>query len=96
MPSIDPNIVFHKIKMYLDAKPIQKCLHLFHPKKVVNIKSEVEKFLCVGFIYLVPLTDWVSNVIHVRNKHETIHVCVNYEDVNHACPKENYPTLFIN
>ncbi len=22
-------------------------------------------------------------------------VCVDYWDINHACPKENYPTLFI-
>ena len=24
-----------------------------------------------------------------------IHVCVDYRNVNHACPKDNYPTPFI-
>jgi len=25
-----------------------------------------------------------------------IHACVDYQDINHACPKENYLTPFIN
>ena len=28
-------------------------------------------------------------------KQGTIRVCVDYRDVNHACPKYNYPTPFI-
>jgi hypothetical protein len=29
-------------------------------------------------------------------KHNTIHVCVDYRDINKYCPKENYPTPFTN
>ena len=29
-------------------------------------------------------------------KKGTIRVCINYWDVNHACPKDNYPTPFMN
>ena len=32
----------------------------------------------------------------VTKKHGTIHVCVDYRDLNKACPKDNYPTPFIN
>ena len=49
----------------------------------------------VGFIYPVPLTDWVSNVVPVTKKQGTIRVCVDYRDLNAACPKDNYPTPFI-
>lgn len=28
-------------------------------------------------------------------KHGTIHICVDYWDLNRACPKDNYPTPFI-
>ena len=48
-----------------------------------------------GFIYPVPLTDWVLNIVPVMKKQGTIRVCVNYRDVNQACPKDNYPTPFI-
>ena len=30
---IDPRIVEHEIKTYLDAKPIRQCLHAMNPRK---------------------------------------------------------------
>jgi hypothetical protein len=68
MPCIDPNIVVHDIYIYLGAKLVQKQLHPIHPRKVVAIKMEVEKLLKQGFIYLVPLTNWVSNIVPFNKK----------------------------
>ena len=51
--------------------------------------------MCVGFIYPILLIEWVSNIITVMKKQGTIRVCVDYWDVNLACPKDNYPTPFI-
>jgi hypothetical protein len=42
------------------------------------------------------LTDWVSNLLSIKNKQGTIHVCVDYRDINKACPKDNFPTPFVN
>jgi len=41
------------------------------------------------------MTDWVSNIVSVTKKQGTIRVCVDYRDLNHAYPKDNYPTPFI-
>jgi hypothetical protein len=62
---------------------------------VVTIKLEVEKLLKAGFIYLVALTEWVSNPVPIDKKGGSIHVCVDYRDINKACPKDNFPTPFI-
>jgi hypothetical protein len=43
----------------------------------------------------VALTDWVSNIVLVTKKKGKIRVCVDYRDINKACPKDNYPTPFI-
>jgi hypothetical protein len=59
------------------------------------IKVEVKKLLKSGFIYPIPLTEWVSNIILITKKQGTIHVCVDYRDLNKSCPKDNYPTPFI-
>jgi hypothetical protein len=40
------------------------------------------------------LTDWVSNLVPVTKKQGTIGVCVDYRDINKACPKDNYLTPF--
>jgi len=95
MSGIDSRIVEHEIKMYPDVKLVRQWLRHVHLKEATVIKAEVEKILCAGFIYLVPLTDWVSNIFPVMKKQGTIRVCINYRDVNQACPKDNYPTPFI-
>jgi hypothetical protein len=86
----------HDIETYPGVKPIRRKLHPVHLKKTTTIKVEVEKLLKPGFIYPILLTEWVSNIIPVTKKQGTIHVCVDYRDLNKACPKDNYPTPFIN
>ena len=66
-----------------------------HPRKADVIKGEVEKLLKASFIYPIPLIDWVSNIVTITKNQGTIRVCVDYHDINRACPKDNYPTLFI-
>jgi len=95
MPGIDPTIVVHEIKTYPDAKPIRKHLRQIHLQKAAAIKAEVEKLLKAGFIYPIPLTDLVSNIVPINKKQGTIRICIDYRDINRACPKHNYPTPYI-
>ena len=60
-----------------------------------SYKAEIEKLLKVGFIYPIPLTEWVSNPVLVDKKHGVIHICTYFRDLNHACPKDNFPTPII-
>ena len=96
MLGINPSIVFHEIKTYPDAKRVRQCLRQMHPRKAATIKAEFEKLLQAGFIYPIPLMDWVSNIVHVNKKQGTIRICIDYRDINRAYPKDNYPTPYIN
>ena len=85
-----------RVDPYLDVKTIrQKHLHAMNHCKVTAIKDEIEKFLKDGFIYLLPLTEWVSNTVHVDKKQWSIRVCTDFRDLNRACPKDNFPILVI-
>jgi hypothetical protein len=93
--------VLTPISLYMKLRPI-RMLNPFNrdfsqstPVKPSAIKLEVEKLLKDGFIYPVALTDWVSNLVLVNKKQGTIRVCVDYRDINKACPKDNFPTPFI-
>ena len=68
IPGIDPFIVVHEIKTYPGAKPVQKKLCQVHLRKAVAIREEIEKILREVFIYPVPLTEWVSNIVPVNKK----------------------------
>ena len=62
----------------------------------MSIKAKVEKCLKAGFVYPVPLTEWVSNIVPVTKKQGTIRVYIDFRDLNKACPKDNFLTLHIN
>jgi hypothetical protein len=81
--------------MYPNAKPVRQKLCLVNPKKVAAINIEVEKLPKEGFIYPIHLTQWVSNPVPVNKKQGTICVCTDFRDLNKACPKDNFPTPFI-
>lgn len=71
IPSIDPSIVQHEIRKYENPKPICQNLQPVNRRKAASIKAEVEKLLEVGFIYLIPLTDCVSNPVPMDKKQGT-------------------------
>ena len=68
MPGIDTHIVEHEIKTYPDANPSWQRLRAVNPRKAPVIKAEIEKLLNVGFIYPIPLIEWVSNPVSVDKK----------------------------
>jgi hypothetical protein len=95
MLGINPRIVEHEIKTYPDSKPVRQHPRAVNPQKAPAIKAEVEKLLNVGFIYPVPLTEWVSNPIPINKKQGTIYVCMDFHDLNKDYPKDNFSTPFI-
>ena len=68
MLGIDPWIIEHEIKTCTNVKPVREKLRVVNPRKAPTIKVEIEKLLKDGFIYPVPLTEWVSNPIAVNKK----------------------------
>jgi hypothetical protein len=63
-----------------------------NPQKATTIKDEVEKMTKVDFIYPIQLMQWVSNPVLINKKQGTIRVCMDFHDLNKACPKDNFPT----
>ena len=76
-------------------RPIRQKMCQVHPRKVAPIKAEVEKILKAGFIYPIPLMEWVSNIVLIAKKQGTIRVYIDFRDLKRACPKDNFPTPHI-
>ena len=75
--------------------PVRQRLHAVNPRKAPTIKVEIDKLLKASFIYPIPLTEWVSNLVSVDKKQGTICICIDFHDLNRACPKDNFSTPFI-
>ena len=53
--------------------------------------EEIRKLLEADFIREVYYPDWLANVVMVKKANEKWRMCINFTDLNRACPKDNYP-----
>jgi len=51
--------------------------------------------LDVGFIREIQYTTWLANVVLVKKNNGQWRMCVDYTDLNKACPKDAYLLLSI-
>jgi hypothetical protein len=51
----------------------------------------VEKLLQAGSIREVHYLDWLANVVLVKKASGKWRMCVDFTDLNKACPKDSFP-----
>ena len=91
MKGIDPSITSHKLNVLPTARPIQQKVRRFHPDRQKIIWNEIDKLIEARFIREVDYTDWLANVVVVPKKEGKWRVCVDYTNLNNACPKDRFP-----
>ena len=57
--------------------------------------EEIRKLLEADFIREVYYPNWLANVVMVKKANEKWRMCINFTDLNRACPKDNYPLPWI-
>ena len=91
MPGISQVHASHKLNVAPTAKPIRQKVRRFHPDHHSIIQTEVDSLLQSGFIRGVKYPEWLANVVVVPKKGNKWSVCVDYTDLNDACPKDSFP-----
>lgn len=91
MPGIDPNIACHRLNIDPDFPAYQQRQRRFAPERNKIISEEIDRLLEVGFIRDVWCPSWISNVVVVKKKNGKWRVCVDFTNLNKACPKDCYP-----
>ncbi|CAL2265576.1 unnamed protein product [Prunus armeniaca] len=96
MPDINSNIICHWLHVNLASKPVDKKRDNFTPERVAIIKVEIDKLLAASFIEEFSYSECLANLVLVaKQENGKWRVCVNYTDLNKACPKDNFLLLRI-
>ena len=57
--------------------------------------DDVNKLLAADFIRKVYYPDWLANVVLVKKVNGKWRMCVDFTNLNKACPKDSFPLLII-
>ncbi|XP_070028860.1 uncharacterized protein [Nicotiana sylvestris] len=90
MPGLDLKVAVHHLVVKNSAHPVKQAQRCFRPDLVPFIETEVNKLIDVGFISEFKYPTWVSSIVPVRKKNGQIRVCVDFRDLNNACPKDEF------
>ena len=66
---------------------------VFVPERDQAIAEEVRKLQEASFIKEVYYPDWLADVVMVKKASGKWKMCVDFTDLNKACPKDSYPLL---
>ena len=91
MLGIDPSVIIYYLNMSSSYKLVRQKKRVFALGRDNAIKEKVHKLVIVEFIRQVYYPDWLANVVMVKKVNGKWRMCVDFIDLNKACPKDSYP-----
>ena len=80
----------HTLNVDPKLKPVKQTLHFFNEGQCKATGEEVARLLAAGFIVEVFHPEWLANPVLVLKKNGTWRMCVDYTDLNKACPADPF------
>ena len=91
MSGIAPEVIQHKLNVNPERKPVQQRRRVFALERDQAVTDEVTKLLAAGVIREVHYPKWLANVVLVKKANGKWRMCVDFTNLNKACPKDNFP-----
>ncbi|KAL6552673.1 hypothetical protein OROHE_008037 [Orobanche hederae] len=92
MVGISPQHACHHLKIDPTRKPVHQKRRKFGPDKYTALDVEVKKLLDNKLIERAQdEPQWVANAVLVQKRNNTWRLCIDFTDLNDACPKDYFP-----
>ena len=95
MGGVDPTVITHKLNVNPSCKPVKQKRRGFAPERQKAINEEVGKLLQAQAIREVEYPEWLANVVLVKKANDKWRLCIDFTDINKACPKDSFPLPWI-
>ena len=91
MGGIDPTVITQRLNTNPSFKPVKQKRRSFASERQKSINEEVSKLLQVEAIREVEYREWLANVVLVKKANGKWRLCIDFTDINKACPKDSFP-----
>ena len=85
------DIIEHKVDIDPKVRPKKQKLRKMADDKVTAVKAEVQWLLDAKVIREVKYPTWLANTVPVKKKNGKWRMCIDFTDLNKACPKDDFP-----
>ena len=96
VPRVDPEFIVHRLNVDPSFPPKKQKPRRSAKEHVKTVKLEVKRLKEAAAIKEVFFPEWLVNTMVVRKKNGKWRVCVDFNDLNRACPKDLFPIPKIN
>ena len=91
MPGLDPSVATHKLAIDPQVRAVKQAPRCLRPEFQDQVIAEVDNMIAAGFIKEIQYPRWLSTIVPVEKKNGKVRVCVDFRDLNRACPKDDFP-----
>ncbi|GJU21756.1 reverse transcriptase domain-containing protein [Tanacetum coccineum] len=91
MTGVPRHIAEHRLNVREGCLPIRQNKRGQAPERNKAIQDEVEKLVDAGIMKEVHYHSWLSNPVMVKKHDGSWRMCVDFKDLNKACPQDGYP-----
>ncbi|KAJ0566634.1 putative nucleotidyltransferase, Ribonuclease H [Helianthus annuus] len=88
---IPRDIAEHELRIPPDVKPVVQKKRSLAPERSLAACQEVEKLVSTDILREVKYQSWVANPVMVKKPDNSWRMCIDFKDLNKACPKDCYP-----
>ncbi|XP_073138783.1 uncharacterized protein [Henckelia pumila] len=88
---VPAHLAEHRLNILSGSRPVRQKKRHFGAEKDKVIAEQVRELLEAGHVKEVQFPTWLSNVVLVPKSTGKWRMCIDFRDLNKACPKDCYP-----
>jgi hypothetical protein len=88
---VNRDIIEHSLNVDSSFRRRKQRLQKMSDDKAKGAQNEVKRLLSVGVIREVTYPEWLANKVMVKKANGKWRMCIDFTDLNKACPKDEFP-----
>jgi hypothetical protein len=88
---VNRDVIEHSLNVNPSFRPIKQRLRKMSDDKAESAQNEVKRLLSAGVIREVKCPEWLANTVMVKKANGKWRMCIDFTDLNKACPKDEFP-----
>jgi hypothetical protein len=88
---VNRDVIEHSVNLDPTIRPMKQKLRKISNEKAEGERNKVKRLMSAGVIKEVTYPEWLANTVMVKKANGKWRMCIDFTDLNKACPKDEFP-----